>query len=314
MSRSPPIPIRRGAHFWFALGLAHTLALSLSFRPAEARPLRVVATVGDLGAIAREVLGAGAEVTVMAKPSQDPHFVDAKPSLMLDLNRADALCAMGLDYEIGWLPVLVRGARNPAIQRGAPGYIDASTAISALDVPSGRVDRSMGDIHPAGSPHFTLDPRNGIRIARALADRFGRLDPPGRVAYARNAGAFAARLDGRIRQWEQMMSPHRGAPIVTYHRSFAYLTAWLGTSEIAELEPRPGIPPNPAHIAEVVARMREHKVRVVLQERWYPSRTGEVVAQQTGAHLVLVEGMTPAGGSYADHIDDVVRAVAGGLS
>jgi zinc/manganese transport system substrate-binding protein len=284
-------------------------------RPAGAKSLRVVATVGDLGAIAREVLGPGApEVVVLAKPSQDPHFVDARPSLMLDLNRADALCAMGLDYEVGWLPVLVRGARNSAIQLGGPGYIDASTMISVLEAPLGRVDRSMGDIHPGGNPHFTLDPRNGVRIARGMADRFGRLDPAGRDGYLRNAEAFAQRLAPRIRGWEALMAAHRGAAVVTYHKSFIYFTSWCGLDIVDELEPKPGIPPNPAHVADVVARMRERKVRAILQERWYPSNTGAVVAQQTGAHLVLITGMTPIGGSYADHIDEVVRTVAAGLS
>jgi zinc/manganese transport system substrate-binding protein len=288
-------------------------SFAIAAAPAAAKSLHVVATVGDLGAIAREVLGGG-EVTVLARPTQDPHFVDAKPNLILDLNRADALLAMGLDYEIGWLPVLVRGARNAAIQLGGPGYVDASTMIAPLEVPSGRVDRSMGDIHPGGNPHFTLDPRNGVRIARGLAERFGRLDPAGQQGYVNNAEAFARRLEARIADWQRLMAPHQGAGVVTYHKSFVYFTSWLGLQEVDELEPKPGIPPNPPHIAEVVARMRARKVNAILQERWYPSSTASVVAQQTGAKLVLIAGMTPIGGSYIDHIDEVVRAVAEGLS
>jgi len=299
--------------FTFAAALATASALAAP-RVAHAKPLRVVATVSDLGAIAHEVLGPGATVTVLAKPGQDPHFVDAKPSLIIDLNRADALLTMGLDYEVGWLPTLVRGARNPAVQRGAPGYIDCSTMIGVLDVPAGKVDRSMGDIHPGGNPHFTLDPHNGVRIARALAQRFGQLDPEGRDGYLRNAEAFAHALEARIVGWEKIAAGRRGAAVVAYHKSFVYLTTWLGLEEVDWLEPKPGIPPTPSHVAEVVGRMRQRHVRVILQERWYPSSTAQVVASQTGAHLVLIAGMTADGESYADHIDAVVHAIAGALS
>ena len=297
------------------LRLGLLIAFSLAGpAPALCKSLRVVATVGDLGAIAREVLGSAAELSVLARPTQDPHFVDARPSLILDLNRADAIVAMGLDYEIGWLPVLVRGARNPAIQLGGPGFIDASTMIPVLDVPVGKIDRSQGDIHPGGNPHYTLDPRNGVRIARGLAERFGRLDPAGRESYLRNAESFAKRIEAKTAEWERGAAPLRGAAIVTYHRSFIYLSAWLGLVEVDALEPKPGIPPSPSHVAQVIERIRERHVRAILQERWYPSSTGQVVAQQTGVHLVLLAGMTALGGSYIDHIDEIVRAVVGGVS
>lgn len=281
---------------------------------AFAKSLQVVASVGDLGAIAREVLGPDAKVTVLAKPTQDPHFVDARPNLMLDLNRADALCLMGLEYEVGWLPVLVRGSRNPGVQPGAPGYIDVSTMISPAEVPRGSVDRSMGDIHPGGNPHFTLDPHNAVKIARGLAERFAALNPAGRDAYAKNAEAFAKRVDAKIQEWEKLIAPHRGALVVTYHKSFVYLLNWLGLTEAGHVEPKPGIPPNPSYVAELVTTMKARHVRVVLQERWYPSSTGDLVAKSTGAKLVIVEGMTPIGGSYIEHMDQVIRAIAGGLS
>src|SRR5215471_7207120 len=198
-------------------------------RPAQAAGrLHVVATVGDLGAIAREVLGDAGDVVVLARPTQDPHFVDARPNLILDLNRADALLSMGLDYEVGWLPVLVRGSRNPRIQPGAPGSFIASTVVPLLEVPRGRVDRSMGDIHPGGNPHFTLDPRNAVRVARALAPLFGNLAPENRAVYERNAAAFAAQIEAREKGWEAAMVPYKGTPVITYHKSFAYFTTWLG--------------------------------------------------------------------------------------
>jgi zinc/manganese transport system substrate-binding protein len=282
--------------------------------PARAAgKLHVVATVGDLGAIAREVLGAGGDVTVLARPTQDPHFVDARPNLILDLNRADALVSMGLDYEVGWLPVLVRGARNARIQPGAPGYIVAAQAVSVLDVPRGRVDRSMGDIHPGGNPHFTLDPRNGVLVARALAQSFGALSPDNRAAYQRNAEAFAAQIAAREKGWDAALAPHKGTPVVSYHKSLIYLTSWLGLDEAGTIEPKPGIPPSAAHVAELVSAIRARHVTVIIQERWYPSSVAEQIASQTGAHLVLITGMTPDGGRYADHIDEVVRAIAAAL-
>jgi zinc/manganese transport system substrate-binding protein len=283
--------------------------------PARAAPrLHVVATLGDLGAICRRVLGDGGDVTVLARPTQDPHFVDARPNLILDLNRADALVSMGLDYEVGWLPVLVRGSRNPRIQTGAPGTFVASTVVPLLEVPHTRVDRSMGDIHPGGNPHLTLDPRNGVRIARALAMTFGDLAPENRALYARNAAAFASEIESREKGWEAALAPFKGTEVVTYHKSFIYLTSWLGLVEAGTIEPKPGIPPNAAHVAEIIGIMRARHVPVVLQERWYPSSVAESIAGQTGARLVLIQGMTPDGGQYADHIDDVVKALVTALS
>lgn len=276
--------------------------------------LHVVTTVGDLGAIAREVLGDAGDVVVLARATQDPHFVDARPNLILDLNRADVLVSMGLDYEVGWLPVLVHGSRNPRIQTGAPGNFVASTMVPLLEVPRQRIDRSMGDIHPGGNPHFTLDPRNGARIARALVPVFAQAAPENQALFERNAAAFTARLAEREKVWEASLAPFKGTPVVTYHKSFVYFTSWAGLVETGTIEPKPGIPPNAAHVAELVGLMRAQHVPIILQERWYPSNVAERLASQTGAHLVLISGMTPEGGRYADHIDDVVRAVVSALA
>jgi zinc/manganese transport system substrate-binding protein len=303
---------RRSLVSLIAVGVVSAVVHS---RPAGAAPrLHVVATVGDLGAIAREVLGDAGDVVVLARPTQDPHFVDARPNLILDLNRADVLLSMGLDYEVGWLPVLVRGSRNPRIQIGAPGNFVASSVVPLLEVPHGHVDRAMGDIHPGGNPHFTLDPRNAVRIARALGTVFGGLAPENRPIYERNASAFAAQIEAREKVWEASFAPYKGTAVVTYHKSFAYFVSWLGLTEAGTIEPKPGIPPNAAHVAELVGAMRAQHVPVILQERWYPSNVAERIASQTGARLVLISGMTPDGGRYADHIDEVVRAVVGALA
>lgn len=293
---------------------ALALALAVNARPAHAASkLHVIATLGDLGAIAREVLGDAGEVVVLAKPTQDPHFVDARPNLILDLNRADALVSMGLDYEVGWLPVLVKGSRNGKIQTGGAGAIVASTMVPLQEVPQQRLDRSMGDIHPGGNPHFTLDPRNGARIARGLAARFGDLAPDNRALYAKNGEAFAQRLEAKTKEWERGLANRRGTPVVSYHKSFTYLTGWLGLVEVGTIEPKPGIPPNAAHVAELVNEMRARKVPVILQERWYPSSVAETIATQTGAKLVLIAGMTPEHASYIDHIEEIVRALEAAL-
>ena len=295
----------------FAIGLiACASVLSGGATAAHAGgKLHVIATVGDLGAIAREVLGNAGDVVVLAKPTQDPHFVDARPNLILDLNRADALVSMGLDYEVGWLPVLVKGSRNGKIQNGSTGSIVASAMVSLREVPQQRIDRSMGDIHPGGNPHFTLDPRNGARIARGLAERFGNLAPDNRALYAQNADAFVKRLDAKTKEWEQRLASRRGAPVVSYHKSFTYLEDWLGLVEVGTIEPKPGIPPNAAHVADLVNEMRTRKAAAILQERWYPSSVAESIAGQTGAKLVLIQGMTPDRGSYIDHIEEIVRAL-----
>ncbi len=295
---------RRQFIFVTSFGLASFLGSGSA--PAATR-LHVVVTVGDLGAIAREVLGDAGQVVTLARPTQDPHFVDARPNLILDLNRADALVSMGLDYEVGWLPVLVRGARNPRIQAGSPGYIVAARAVPLLEVPQQRIDRSMGDIHPGGNPHFTMDPRNGIAIARFLATAFGGLAPDNRAAYERNAAAFSAALTARLQSWQAVLERYRGTAVVTYHKSFVYLTNWAGLVEAGTIEPKPGIPPNAVHVAELIRSMRARAVPVILQERWYPSAVAEQIAIQSGARLVLVPGMTADGGNYADHIDEIVH-------
>lgn len=289
------------------------LSAALGPRPAEAK-LRVVATVTDLGALAREVLGAEGTVTVLARSTQDPHFVDARPSLMLDLNRADAVVLMGAELEIGWLPVLLKGSRNPKVMLGQQGYIDASTMVALKDVPQERVDRSMGDIHPTGNPHLTTDPENGVRIARALAQRFGALDPDAAKTFEANAERFAQTARARIAAWKKALAPFAGTAVVTYHRSWVYFTDFAGLTVVGTVEPKPGIPPNAQHVAQLIGVMRAKQVPAVLQEAWYGSATSEIVARQAGARLVVVPGMTGENQAYLDHVDEAVTAVVQALA
>ncbi|MCU0692337.1 MAG: metal ABC transporter substrate-binding protein [Polyangiaceae bacterium] len=269
--------------------------------------VRVVTTIPDFGAIAREVGGAHVSVSAMVKPTQDPHFVDAKPSLMLDLNHADLLLVAGMELESGWLPPLAGGARNGKIQRGAPGYLDCSTLIPPMQVRA--PDRSQGDIHPGGNPHYWTDPRNGIRIARGIADRLAKIDPEHAGDYRTATDAFVQRMDARMVGWRKLLDPHKGTKVVVYHESWVYLLDWAGYQQVGEVEPKPGIPPKPAHVAELIRNVRGQGVKYVIQESFYPTQLSRIFAEKSGAQLKVLPTMVGAGGtnSYADLIDRLVH-------
>ncbi len=281
-------------------------------RPAHAA-LRVVASVPDLAAIAKEVGQDRVTVSSMSLATQDPHFVDARPNLALDLSRADLLLVVGLDLEVGWLPNLMTGARNAKVQVGSPGYLDCSQFVRLLEVPTQKLERSMGDVHPGGNPHYLYDPRNGALVARGVAARLGQLDPANRAAYVSAAEAFVARLEaGRVR-WEAALAPLRGKEVVTHHRSMSYLANWLGFTVPINVEPKPGIPPSPSHVAQVLAMMQQHGIRHVFIETYYPDATAVLVQSKTSAKLVKVPGGTDfaAGETYLGRFDALAKLLAG---
>lgn len=259
--------------------------------PAAAK-LRVVASLPTLGALARDVGGDDVEVEVLSSARQDPHYVDPRPDLIVKLSQADLLVQNGLELEIGWLPKLLVGARNDRIQPGAPGHFDASTLVTPLEVPTGRLDRAMGDIHPGGNPHFLFDPRAVAAVARGLGARLATLDPPNAAAHAARAEAVAGKLEALAREERarfDALTPTQRR-IVVYHRSFPYLLDWLGLSSVAEVEPRPGISPDPGHVAKVLGTLRSSGARAVLQESFYPSKTSQTLAQLAGVKLIVVPG------------------------
>ncbi len=270
--------------------------------------LRVVTTTPDLAAITRAVGAGRVEVTALAAAAQDPHFVDARPHLALALHQAELLVEVGADLEIGWLPTLLTGARNGAIQRGARGALDASTLVTLLEVPAGQVDRAMGDIHPQGNPHFMLDPRRAERVAVGIGKRLAELDPAGQGAYLEATKRFVGELRAARAGWEGRLAGLRNQPIVAYHRSLAYLADWLGLVVVEHLEPKPGIPPSPRHVANVVAVGRAKQVTLLVQEAWYPTGTSSVAAASMGARLVVIPGMTDfaQGQSYVAFLGSVV--------
>jgi zinc/manganese transport system substrate-binding protein len=269
--------------------------------------LAVVATTPDLAALASEVGGDEITVEALVSDSEDPHFADARPSLVLALNDADLLIVNGLELEVGWLPTLITQARNAAILVGARGYLDASTLTgSLLEVPSGRIDRSMGDIHPGGNPHFTIDPRRAAAIAVGIGQRLGELDPEQAATYAANAESVSA----EILAFAEEQSTRFGAlsagsrTIVAYHRSLPYLCDWLGLEVAIEVEPLPGIAPDPGHVATVLTTMRSRSIGAIVQEEFYPRNTSETLAQLAGADLVVLPGGTrfESGERYLDHL------------
>jgi zinc/manganese transport system substrate-binding protein len=293
--------------------LAAVAALSLS-APASAQ-LRVVTTTPDLAALAREIGGNAVEVTALAKPTEDPHFVDAKPSHIVTLNRADLLIEGGAELELGWLPALLQSVRNTKIAAGAPGRISASLGVKMLDVPTS-FDRSRGDVHALGNPHFMLDPLNVKLIAAQIAEHLAKIQPASAAQFQANLQRFNGTLDSKLTQWQAALAPHRGAKIVTYHKDFSYLADRFGLNVVATLEEKPGISPSPAHVAEVISTMKSQNARVILVQPYQNRRTAETVARQTSATVLdmpqqpgVVQGTT----TYFALMDYLVRTLSGAL-
>jgi zinc/manganese transport system substrate-binding protein len=293
---------------WTALCTAALVAATAGPAGAE---LRVVATSPDLASLAREVGGRHVAVTALALATQDLHFVDAKPSLALELNRADLLLAVGMQLEVGWLPILQLGARNPTIQVGGRGFLDCSTLITPLDVAT-TLDRSQGDIHPGGNPHYLHDPRRAAAVARGIAARLAELDPSHEADFKANLDGFLTRVDQARARWEKRLAPLHDTPVVTYHKSFVYLSEWLGLDEVGYLEPKPGVPPSASHVARLLQQARARKVKLVVQESFYPEQTAKLLASKIPAALVRVPSAADfrAGQSYLDRMDALVDALA----
>jgi zinc/manganese transport system substrate-binding protein len=267
-----------------------SLSLWLIAPMAQAK-LNVVATLPDFGAIAQEIGCDDIKVTTLARGTEDPHFVDAKPSFIRVLNQADVLLEGGAELELGWLPPLVNNARNAKILSGKSGHVKMSKGVPLLELPTGPVDRSMGDVHPTGNPHYWLNPAHGKIMAAHLANVFSELDPENAQHYRTHLKEFDERLDKKIAEWKQQMEPYRGAKIVTYHKSYEYFADFFGLEVVGQLEPKPGIEPSPSHISALIPRMKSDQVKLLLIEPNRSRKTPEYVANATGAKLVIIPGM-----------------------
>src|SRR5215813_7598491 len=231
--------------------------------------LNVITTTEDLASIAREVGGDRISIEAIARGYQDPHFVEAKPSFILKLQKADLLVVVGRELEIGWLPPLVQQSRNSKIQPGADGYLDASLNAQILEIPTGQITRAMGDVHPQGNPHYWLDPENGKRVAKSIADKFSSLRPNDRAYFEQRLADFTTRLDAAEKRWLAQMEPYKGTKMVTYHRSFPNFADRFGLDIIGYVEPRPGIPPTPQHTLDLINEMKRQNVKLVLVEPYF---------------------------------------------
>lgn len=291
--------------------IAIAAALLLGIASPAAAKLAVVATTADLAALARAVGGDGVAVRAIARPTEDPHFVDGKPSYAKLLNEADILIEGGAALESGWLPPLLTTARNPRLAPGAPGRVVASTGLDLLDVPA-QLTRARGDVHPFGNPHYLLDPVNGGVVAGTIAEGMSAVDPAGAQRYRENLARFRAVLERRLADWDQLMKPYRGLPMVTYHKNFDYLAKRFGLEVVGTLEPKPGIPPSPAHIADLVPRMQSAKVKLILIEPNRERQVPDFVAEKSGARVVvlpIMPGVREAA-EYVDLIDYDLRQIA----
>jgi zinc/manganese transport system substrate-binding protein len=276
----------------------------------------VVTTTEGLASLAREVGGERVSVESLSRGIQDPHFVDANPTLALKLRHADLLVDVGLDLEIGWLPPLVNQSRNAEIQPNGRRRLTAASAVGVLEIATGPVDRSQGDLHPAGNPHFLSDPRRALRVARAIAIRLGQLDPPGAASYQANLAAFSKRLAEAEARWATELSPVKGRKLMTHHRTMTYFLDWSGIDLAGVLEPKPGVPPPPSHLADMVGVARREGVKALVVENYYDPKSDELVSRLSGARLVVIPGDVggvPEAKGYLEYVDALVRRVSQAL-
>lgn len=326
---------------------------SAAFAQTAPEPLKICATVPDLGELAKEIGGNKVSVTVFAKGGEDPHFLDAKPGLIKILSQADLLVEVGMELEVGWLPVLVKNARNGNVLPGARGHLDASAAITPLDVPTGPVDRSMGDVHSAGNPHYLLDPINGIRVAGLIRDKLKEFRPSDAPFFDERYASFRKRIgsalvgdllsakydfeklavlfqygklgtflkeqheDGLLVGWFARMLPYYGVKAVGDHNLWTYFAARFGISVIGFLEPKPGVSPTTGHLGSLIASMQKEGVRIILKSPYFDPKPAEFVAQRTGARIVpMVHQAGAAKGTddYISMVDYNVQQIVNALS
>ncbi len=262
--------------------------------------LNVVTTTEDLAALGREVGGDRITIESIARGYQDPHFVEAKPSFILKLQRANLLIVVGRELEIGWLPPLVQQSRNAKIQPGADGYLDASLQARILDIPQGLITRAMGDVHPSGNPHYWVDPENGKIIAGQIAAKLSQFRPNDKAYFDQRLADFTNRVNEAEKRWLAMMAPYKGVKVVTYHRSFPNFADRFGLDVIGYVEPRPGIPPTPQHTLDLINEMKRQNAKIVIVEPYFDLKTPNAIGRDTGAQVLV---MPPSVGGVKETTD-----------
>ncbi|MFQ5777668.1 MAG: metal ABC transporter substrate-binding protein [Terriglobia bacterium] len=278
----------RGSSWAGVAALALLLVLVSAPPVCAASKLRVVTTIEDLATLTREIAGDRARVEAIARGYQDPHYVEAKPSFILKLNRADLLIVVGLQLEIGWLPPLITQSRNPRVQMSAPGYLDVSQYAEILEIPRVQITRAMGDVHPLGNPHYWLDPGNGRRIARAIQAKLAELLPEDADYFQQRFEDFSRRLAEAEKVWDERMAPYRGRKVVTYHNSWPNFVERFGLQVVGYVEPKPGIPPTPRHTLALINYMMANNIKLILVEPYFDLKTPRAIARRTGAEVVVL--------------------------
>jgi len=280
--------------------------------PQAQAALQVVTTTQDLAAITKAVGGKHVEVQSLTPGTRDPHFAQAKPSMIRKIYNADLLLLIGADMEVGWLPALLKSSRNRQVLPGNPGYLDLSTAMTLLGKPAGPVTRDMGDVHAQGNPHYWLDPDNGRLMAQAITERLVTLDPDHSDAYRRNLTAFEQRLADKMHEWQTKLAPLKGAKVIAYHTSLIYLAKAFGFEIVGEVEPKPGIAPSAAHLNRLIKRIKDDQIKLLIMEPYYEQRSARFLQDKTGIRIGIVPqsvGAQPGINDYIQLFDGIVSAL-----
>lgn len=282
--------------------------------PAHA-VINVFATVPEWGALAQEIGGANVKVYTATHALQDPHRIDAKPSLIMQARKAQLLIATGAELEIGWLPLVIRDSGNSAIQPGQPGYLEAASVVRRLEIPA-VLDRAHGDVHAAGNPHIQLDPRHYFKIAELLSQRLSQLDPANSASYQGNLKTFNAKWQANLQRWEKQAAPLKGVSAWVQHKSFSYLFNWLGIKEVGTLEPKPGVEPTASHLADVLARQQAQPARLVIRAAYQSDSATQWLASRSKVSVVVLP-FTVGGSAEAKDLtslfDDTLNRLLAGL-
>ena len=264
------------------------LFLFLTVTSAQAKKLYIVTTTTDIASITKEIGGDFVSVDSIAKGSQDPHYIQAKPSYMVKLNRADLLIYQGLQLEIGWLHLLIKGARNSKVGPLQPGHLDLSSVIQPLEIPLGDLDRSMGHVHPQGNPHYNLSPSNAIKMANAITDQLILLDQDNEMTYRKNLNEFVLKVNDRLSNWKSRLNKILNKKVVVFHRTWIYLFAEFGINQLGTIEKLPGVPPTPMHLAKIKNLIEQNNVRVIIQAVHYDSKFPDLLSSKTGVKTVIL--------------------------
>lgn len=302
------------SYFKFVLFIAAVTSHSIVYAK-----LKVVTTTQDAAAIVRSVGGDQVQVESLTLGTRDPHFAEATPSMIHRVYQADLLVVIGADLEAGWLPALLEAARNSRVLPGAPGFLDLSASVTLIDRLEGPVSRAQGDVHAHGNPHYWLDPGNGVLMARAIAVRLSQLNPTHEARFRANHERFARELKQRLPQWRAALATLKGKSVVAYHKSFGYLAQAFDFRIVAELEPKPGIPPNAAHLQNLINSIRSQRIHLLIMEPYYERRSASYMAEKTGIKTAVLPqsvGATSKIVTYFDLFDEIVIAfkLSGGLS